>query len=1013
VLNIGKLVRDQADYYLDAVARSQEEYYTGAGEAPGSWLGRAAAELGLAGTVPDEGLHRILNGAHPLTAARLAAPPGGVRIAGYDLTFRSPKSVSLVYGLGSPEVAGAVRQAHEHAVTEALGYLERQAAIVSRGHARQRQELASGLVAAAYRHRTSRAGDPLLHTHVLVANLARGADGRWTALDARALYAHARTAGFLYQAVLRAELTRRLGVAWGPVRQGAADIAGVPRPVVEAFSQRRQQIRRWLAEAGCHSARAAQVAALATRTPKEPGVGAATLRGRWRQRADALGFTPDELAGCLDRAEPVPLTGSDADRIAARLASPDGLTRQTSTFTRRDAIRGVCEALGAGGGVAEIEPLADQFLAGDQQVCLVAARPRRRRGAGPASAGARAGLLPADQRCYATVELLGVEAEAVACGLRRRGDGAGLVARPQLERALQAHADLAEHQASAGQPPRRLAAEQLSLVRALATSGDGVQLVNAKAGSGKTFALGAARLVWESAGYRVVGAALAARAAQELRDGAGIHSHTIARLLGDLDDPRCGGLDAKTVLVVDEAGMVGTRTLARLLGHAQQTGAKVVLCGDLAQLPEIDAGGAFRALWVRLGGVELARNRRQRQPWERDALDVLRAGDAVAAIARYLEHDRVVWSRQSATLRRTLVADWWQATRRPGEELPVMLAARRADVADLNARARAVMAANGRLGPDPLRIAGQEFAVGDRIITLRNADRLGVLNGTRGTVISVDQARGSLGMRTDDGRFVELPRWYLHGRGQCWVDHGYAMTGTKAQGMTTDRAFVLGTDELYREWGYVAMSRARLETRLYVTVGGQPPDADLDLPSQPVPEPLAALARWLERSRAKQLALDQATLADHPEPPSATRDPPAPASGSGHRRQPPATTDPLVADRNRNHLPGAPVAGDRRGARLEHDPPRYVIAELGGRPTSPTARGLWRTAIARIERYRRHRSVEDPRRALGPAPMDPGALAEWQAISEFLARTALAIDRHEHAAELPPAGDLPAAVELD
>src|SRR6266511_1929017 len=229
ILNIGKLVRDQADYYLDAVARSQEEYYTGAGEAPGYWLGRAAGQLGLAGEVSEEGLHRMLSGAHPHTAERLGRPPRDNRVAAFDLTFRAPKSVSLLYGLGGFEVAGQVRAAHERAIAEALDYLERHAALVSRGHARARQEHADGLVAAAYQHRTSRAGDPLLHTHVLVANLAQGADGRWTALYGQPLYWHAKTAGYLYQAVLRAELTRRLGVAWGPVRNGVAGLLASPR----------------------------------------------------------------------------------------------------------------------------------------------------------------------------------------------------------------------------------------------------------------------------------------------------------------------------------------------------------------------------------------------------------------------------------------------------------------------------------------------------------------------------------------------------------------------------------------------------------------------------------------------------------------------------------------------------------------------------------------------------------------------------------------------------------------
>jgi hypothetical protein len=291
-------------------------------------------------------------------------------------------------------------------------YLERHAAIVGRGHARERQELTSGFVAAAYQHRTSRAGDPLLHTHVLVAALGRGEDGRWTALDARALHAHAKTAGFLYQAVLRAELTRQLGVAWGPVRQGAADVAGVPRPVIEAFSQRRQQIRRWLAEFGCHSARAAQAAALATRRAKQPGVAEVTLRDRWRQQADAVGFTVGELNRCLGRIEAQPLTAADAATIATWLVHPEGLTRRVSTFTRRDALQGICQALGQGGSVAEIERLADQFLRGNQHVRLVATQPRRRASAMQPSGN---GLLPIDQRRYSTRELLAVEGAVLAC----------------------------------------------------------------------------------------------------------------------------------------------------------------------------------------------------------------------------------------------------------------------------------------------------------------------------------------------------------------------------------------------------------------------------------------------------------------------------------------------------------------------------------------------------------------------------------------------------------------------
>jgi conjugative relaxase-like TrwC/TraI family protein len=539
ILNIGKLVRDQADYYLDAVARNQEEYYTGTGEAPGYWLGRAAATLGLTGQASEEGLHRMLNGAHPRTAERLGSPPRDNRVAAFDLTFRAPKSVSLLYGLGGLNTTRHVRAAHEQAIADALAYLERHAAQVSRGHARAQQEHASGLVAAAYQHRTSRAGDPLLHTHVLVANLGQGSDGRWTALDGRPIYWHAKTAGYLYQAVLRAELTRRIGVAWGPVRNGVADVRGLHRPVIEEFSQRRQQIHQRLAELGHHSARSAQTAALATRPSKRAGIGEATLRRSWHRRAAAFGITRHRLDGLLGQAATRTPTDAELHRAFAHLASPDGLTLHTSTFTRRDVLQGLCDALPAGADltVADLERLADAFL-GCELVRPVATAPQPvwagRDTRRPAASG---GGLVGEWR-FTTQELLDTEQAAVLAAASRQGDGAGVVPPPILDQVIAAHTHTETNPGVTGDRRRPgLSDEQAALVRALVTSPDGVQLVNAKAGSGKTSVLRAARQAWQAAGYRVVGVALAARAARELQQSSGIAAGTMARLLSDLDNP--------------------------------------------------------------------------------------------------------------------------------------------------------------------------------------------------------------------------------------------------------------------------------------------------------------------------------------------------------------------------------------------------------------------------------------------------------------------------------------------
>ena len=260
MLSIGKLAPGQARYYLDqaegrvdvvqSIGDGIEDYYAGGAEARGEWLGTATRTLGLDGPVDGQALRRVLRGNDPWSDEPLRTGRCRATVAGFDLTFSAPKSVSVIFGVGDPDVTATVRHAHEQAVREAFGYLERSAAAVRRGRGGAVVHQAGGLVAAAFRHRTSRMGDPQLHTHVLVANLGRGPDARWSALDARRIYAHARVASFVYQAVLRGELTRELGVAWTPVRDGIAEIDGVPPQVLRAFSRRRAQIEAALLEHG-------------------------------------------------------------------------------------------------------------------------------------------------------------------------------------------------------------------------------------------------------------------------------------------------------------------------------------------------------------------------------------------------------------------------------------------------------------------------------------------------------------------------------------------------------------------------------------------------------------------------------------------------------------------------------------------------------------------------------------------------------------------------------------------
>jgi conjugative relaxase-like TrwC/TraI family protein len=813
MLSLGKIAATPTAglYYVEQVSQGLEDYYAGEGESPGAWVGAGVAQLGLAGVVGEQGILRLLNAQDPASGALLRQPLALGAVAGFDLTFRAPKSVSVLFGIADDEIVGEIRVAHQAAVGEALGYLEREACRARRGHGGATMVAGRGFVAAAFEHCSSRAGDPLLHTHVVVANATQGPDGRWTALDGRLLYRHAKTAGYLYQAALRAELTERLHVRWHAVERGTADVVGVPRGVIEHFSRRRAEILEHMAARGEHSGRAAQIATLETRRRKDYAVPRSRLREEWRARSAEHGLSRFRVRRILGRAPARAMDVLSIEQIATRLAGPEGLTRESSTFTRRDVVQAFAEAAPTGARVLEVEAQADAFLARHAVVELE-----------PVSG----------QRRFTTRELLAIEHELLDGAARRRGEGVGLAREDELDEALDARPTLND--------------EQCQLISALTRSGDGVQVVRAAAGTGKTFALDAARQAWQASKAPVLGCALSARAACELRDQAGIDATTIARLRHALE--RGIELAPGSVLIVDEAGMVGTRDLSALAAAADCSRAKLVLVGDDRQLPEIDAGGAFRALAERLGTVELREVHRQGEPWDREALAALRDGDVERFARAYHDRGRLIAAPNADAARDALTQDWWWAYEKGDRAL--MIAHRRSDVADLNQRARTLLREAGHIGPDVLLTDELAFAVGDRVITTRNDSRLRVVNGQAGTLTAISDGR--LQLELDAGQRVDLPeRYALDGH----LDHAYAITAHRAQGATVDGAYVLGSDELYREWGYTALSRHRDEARFYVTATpaflNQAPEPlrDRDVPLH--------VARMLADSRAEHLAMDR------------------------------------------------------------------------------------------------------------------------------------------------------------
>ena len=754
MLSVAKLSPGQEGYYERSVARGLDDYYAGRGESPGSWAGTGATGLGLEGVVADGELSQIINGFDPASGERLRRhprcreirveridPQAGTStietkrlapVAGYDLVFSAPKSVSLLHALGDEPVRRAVNEAHTRAWQAALQYLEDEACVIRRGKGGHIREHAGGFVAAAYQHRTSRAQDPQLHTHVIVANMARSpTDGQYRALDGEAILKTYRlAAGYLYQAQLRHELTRSLGVGWREPVKGMAEIQGVPSQVLREFSRRRLQVVDQLEQTGRVGWRSAQLAAVTTRERKEP-VDLPQLREEWLARAAEHRFTTCELHAVLDSSPARDYAEQELNEVSARLVGPYGITERQTTFTEPELIQAWANTLTQGADAQQIRQLTTQTLSNT-------AVQRVARSGGQACPGR-----------YSTRELIDAERRALDVLERGKSANAPTVSKEALSEAIRARCN-----------PIALSAEQRRMVEHATLTPDRIVCAVGHAGAGKTAATRTIRDAFQRAGVPVIGAAPSGAAAERLQDDTGIASQTLHRLLHAT--ARDGGLPRDCVLVVDEAGMAETRVLAPLLEQIERADGKAILVGDPAQLPAVGAGGLLATVAERAGAVELVQNRRQHEPEERAALRAIRNGCGRDYLAHAENDGRLTVHDNTGALRARLLADWWKHARANSTD-NIMIALRRIDVNELNTLARLLMDADGQLGPDHLQVAGREYATGDRVVCRRNSHNLNVRNGTRATITQVDVQMETIKILTDRGD-IHHPQPALHRR---------------------------------------------------------------------------------------------------------------------------------------------------------------------------------------------------------------------------------------------------------
>ena len=885
-------------YLMSSVARMDQAgpaaglqaYYAANGTPPGRFLGAGLAGLNnghgveSGATVTEEHLWRMLGMLQdPITGEQLGQAPPAHRtqgvdclgrpkkppqtVAGFDLTFSAPKSVSVAWALADDPTRARIYAAHRRALEAVIAYGESQVFATRMGKGGVVQEDIRGIVATAFDHWDSRAGDPQLHTHVVVLNRVQAVtDGAWRTLDSKALYRAAVGMSELYNGVLADELTAELGWRWTPEQRRRSaepkwEVEGVPQQLREHFSQRSSAIETAkddlvTAFAQSHgrqpSAREViqlrQQATLATREDKHVRP-LRELITEWKDRAyPFVRADPDTWVVNLTKRTPARLlAAADLDDGMLRDVATVVLAKvadKRATFTRANLL---AETLRELHGVRFATP-TDRVAVAEKTATYAAER-------AVMLTPPELGMVPAalqrpdgsskfrarNSELYATQELLDAEARLLEAAAALDAPTAPMSPQPDPSEAV-----------AAGR--KVLSAEQAAAVSAVVTSGRRLDLIVGAAGTGKSTTMAGVRAAWEAAHGpgSVIGLAPSAAAAEVLADAVGVPTENTAKWITEhrrLPERRQEieayaarlasaypsqttrelqkqaaassaayarfNLRSGQLVIVDEASMAATMDLDYITTAAARAGAKVLLVGDWAQLSPVQAGGAFKLLAdTRRDAPALHDVRRFRHEWERAASLKLRAGRSSVAAA-YVDHGRVESGSREDMI--DLIFGGWLTDVTAGRT-SLMLAADAATVADLNARARAHRVAVGEVAADGVRLAdGVTVGVGDVVVTRHNQRALvtgrGWVKNGDDWIVRAIREDGSMRVQRAGGRAVaQLPAAYV----QAHVELGYASTAHRAQGRTVDRAHAYISAATVLEPLYVMATRGRESNRLYV-----------------------------------------------------------------------------------------------------------------------------------------------------------------------------------------------------
>jgi conjugative relaxase-like TrwC/TraI family protein len=811
---------DAGAYYVEQLPN----YYLQSGEPRGVWLGDGAPMLGLSGEVDDDAFLALISGMDPQRPDRdLGRRYNDESVRGFDVTASAPKSVSILFALGDDEVRREVLDAHDAAVTALAGWIERHAHTRYRIGGEVAVVDAEGIVAAMFRQHTSRALDPQLHTHLVIANRVKSPDGRWLALDARLIKGDQRTLSALYHAGLRAELAQRLGVVWNTPENGIAEIRVVPDELLAEFSIRTAQMRRrvdekldrfvdtmgreptpqerWLID---------REAAVDSRPRKAKSVDAASLHDGWREQARALGMEPSHvIEDAVGRAFYRGAIDRDLDPLVSRWAI-ESITERQSSWRPTELVR-------------EVAALCQTDAAEDAETIV-------------RWADELAGRVAAE-RC--------VDISKPIPGALLRRDGRP-VTESAIDRALTTQAILdqersliewADHRFEHDGPDEPAAVDksdvdltlpQADAACAVAGHADLV-LVVGPAGTGKTTALRPAVKQLRASGRAVFGVAPSATAADVLSEETGVTADTIHKLLIEhtLTRPPDHRYDLPVgaTVIVDEAGMLPTDKLAELADLADTRGWRLALVGDPLQFSAVGRGGMFGLMVDTFGAIELDQVHRFKHEWEREASLRLRRGDVTVAEiydAHHRLHAGTIPQMERAAARR-----WYELRAAGKRELlmtPTNEATERLNERCQRARIRAgEVDAEGR----SIHVGPCRLYVGDEIATRQNnrrllTDRDDMVRNRAIWTVGAIHPDGSLTATGKSGT-VHLPSEYVSEH----VELAYARTGVGGQGRNVQGGLLFADRATDVRNLYVAMSRGWEINEAFFGVAGEETAVDV------------------------------------------------------------------------------------------------------------------------------------------------------------------------------------------